>query len=132
MARASAGVATFLVVGLSWYVVMVLEHRELFGRFLVHEVVGRFTSDEFHRNPQWYGGFLVYGAGFLLGALPWSIPFFLGVARRIRAGWVRARLRSYLAREEDLFLCCGSAFLAVFLLAPRLAPILPLFVPCRW
>ncbi len=126
-----AGLLAFVLVGVSWYVKVVLDQSDLLIRF-GREVVGRVATAEHHRNPQWWGGLVVHGAGFLLGALPWTIPLLVSVARRLRSGSLRARLEVFLAREENLFLFLWLCLpLAVFLVSRSRLPLytLPLFVP---
>ncbi len=118
------GIALFLGVGATWYVVVALSRPELWARFLGDELVARIASGRHHRNPQWYGGLLVYGPMLLLGGLPWIVP----LLARIRS----VRIRSLVSDEKSLLLASWLlAPLVVFLLSRSRLPlyVLPLFVP---
>jgi 4-amino-4-deoxy-L-arabinose transferase-like glycosyltransferase len=79
-----AGVAAFLVVGLWWYAAVSLRNPGLLDYFLKDEIVGRNLTDEFHRNPQWYGPLVVYIPPLLVGLGPWLVEAVRGVRRSIR------------------------------------------------
>lgn len=66
-----AGLALFIVIGFSWYAIVVWQDPRLLTHFLRDEVVGRVASPSFHRNGEWYGGFVVYLPTLLIGFLPW-------------------------------------------------------------
>lgn len=68
------GVLAFILVGWSWYLLVVIKNPGLLEYLIKDEVIGRVSSDDFGRFPQWWGGFYVYGFTFLLGTLPWSLP----------------------------------------------------------
>jgi len=67
------GVLGFLLVGGTWYLLVVMKNPGLLEYLIKDEVIGRVSSDDFGRFPQWWGGFYVYGFTFLLGTLPWSL-----------------------------------------------------------
>lgn len=66
-----SGLGLFAAVGLWWYVLSILRYPGLLSYWLKHEVVGRVTTDEFHRHPHWYEIFTVYWPFLLGGTLPW-------------------------------------------------------------
>jgi 4-amino-4-deoxy-L-arabinose transferase-like glycosyltransferase len=65
------GLASFVLVGLAWYGVVVARHPGLLDYFLGHEVVARVASAEHDRSPEWYGWIEIYAPSFALGLLPW-------------------------------------------------------------
>jgi 4-amino-4-deoxy-L-arabinose transferase-like glycosyltransferase len=67
-----AGIGTFLVLALPWFVVVSIRHPGLAHYFLADEVAARFASDAFHRNGEWYGWLVVYGPTLAIGSLPWT------------------------------------------------------------
>ena len=79
------GIALFLVVGLSWYAVLIARQPELLSYFLGYELAGRLFSGVHHRNPEWYGPFKVYLPALLLGSLPWT-PLLLRASGQQPAG----------------------------------------------
>jgi 4-amino-4-deoxy-L-arabinose transferase-like glycosyltransferase len=126
------GLLVFLVVGLSWFVILVATRPHLLGFFVEREVVGRIATGVHHRNSQWYGGLRIYLPTLLAGALPWSVLLFrrLGSLRLlVRRHWWRAT-----AAENPEHLLAVVWFLlplAIFLFVRSRLPlyILPLFVP---
>jgi 4-amino-4-deoxy-L-arabinose transferase-like glycosyltransferase len=125
-----AGMTLFAVVGLGWYVAVVVRRPELIGYFLGEEFVGRIFTDQHGRNAEWYGAAAVYLPAFLLGALPWTavLAARLRHADRVfRPSWWRRWLRD----DPALFFTLAWLLLglAVFLLTrSRLhLYVLPLF-----
>lgn len=122
--RAWTGVPLFFVLGLTWYVVVVMRHPGLLDYFLGHEVYARVATDTHNRHPEWWGGFYVYGLSFALGALPWW-PWALAAARRRMRPW------QSMAPEIKLLLVWTGLALGVFMLSRSRLPlyVLPLFAP---
>ncbi|HEV7490835.1 MAG TPA: glycosyltransferase family 39 protein [Rhodanobacteraceae bacterium] len=117
----------FLVVGGTWYAVVMIREPGVMHHFLVEEVVNRVATDKMHRNAEWYGALKIYLPTVLLGMLPW-LPVLLRTWWRRRSGFVQ-RLR---ANDEARLLACWLLLpLAVFMLARSRLPLylLPLFVP---
>jgi 4-amino-4-deoxy-L-arabinose transferase len=117
----------FLVVGCSWYALVVWQEPSVLHKFLVEEVVNRVASDSLHRNGQWYGPFKIYLPTLLLGTLPWLPILIVAMWRHRSQGWI-------LWRENDQarFLMCWFLLpLSVFVLARSRLPLylLPLFAP---
>jgi 4-amino-4-deoxy-L-arabinose transferase-like glycosyltransferase len=67
------GLLAFIVVGLSWYLAVILRHPGLLDYFLGHEVYNRIATDEHNRNGEWYGAFKIYLPVLLFGLLPWIL-----------------------------------------------------------
>ena len=128
----SGGLLLGLVLGGGWYALLLHHHPDLWRYWLGHEVMDRVASGAHHRNPQWYGGLLVYGPTLLVAALPglWLLP---GARRGARERWWRAlsppRWRD--RPEVALPLLWLAIPLAVFLLARSRLPLylLPLAAP---
>ena len=64
------GIAAFLAIGFSWYVVCCIRHPELVVYFLGRETFDR-VFEESNRNPQWYQPFKLYLPLLTVGAGPW-------------------------------------------------------------
>ncbi len=67
------GLLAFVLVGFSWYLVVILRHPGLLDYFLGHEVYARIATDEHKRNSEWYGALKIYLPVLLLGVLPWIL-----------------------------------------------------------
>jgi 4-amino-4-deoxy-L-arabinose transferase len=119
--------ATFLLVGGSWYALVVIQEHDVLRYFLVEEVVNRVASDKMHRNAEWYGAFKVYLPTLVLGTLPW-LPFLLRAAWRHRRD---ALAQVHASAELRLLACWLLLPLAVFMLSRSRLPlyVLPLFMP---
>lgn len=117
------GLLLFLVIGLSWFVWIVSEHRELLSYFLGHELIGRIASAEHDRHAEWYGGFKIYLPTLAIGALPWAA---IAVWRR----WLQAAPQPLPPSARFLWLWLLLP-LSVFFLARSRLPLylLPLFAP---
>ncbi|MBP7981914.1 MAG: glycosyltransferase family 39 protein [Arenimonas sp.] len=117
------GLALFLLVGFTWFFLIIQQKPELLDYFLHHEVVDRVASATHDRNSQWYGGLMVYMPTLLVGALPWLVL----------ALWNRRKSSSPSALQpQTAFLLYWTLLpLAVFMLSRSRLPlyILPLFVP---
>lgn len=126
-----AGVVVFLVVGFTWFGVVVAQQPDRLGYFLGYEVYDRVFTAAHDRNSQWYGAVKVYLPVLLAGTLPWlvfSLTAAGGPANAYRT--LRSRLRE---RDRHWLLLCYWLLvpLATFFLArSRLQLyVLPLFVP---
>ncbi len=126
------GLLLFGLVGLGWFVLVVLRVPHLLDYLLEKEFLGRIFSGMHHRNSQWYGSFLVYLPTLLLGTLPWTWLLLR------KAGSAPALFRSsfWRKRKEDdpwglFFLLWFLLPLPLFFLARSRLPLylLPLFVP---
>jgi len=124
-----SGVLTFLALGLSWYVLEIILHPELLDIWLIHETLGRLTSDEFHRNAEFHKIFTLYLPIVLFGTGPWA---FLLLYRR-RAGGTRWKaLRNWGDRAAWTYVFAGFLIpLALFSASHSRLPLylLPLFIP---
>lgn len=77
------GIVCFVAVGLSWFLLVVMESRGLLSYFLRNEVAARIFTAQAERNPQWYGPFVVYLPVLLFGLGPIAIMWVV-LARRYR------------------------------------------------
>lgn len=102
------GLGIFVVLGLGWYLAVVVETPGLLDYFLGQEVVARVATDQFGRNPEWYKPFVVYLPPLLLGLGGW-----LGAAGAVR----RARGPSWIRRTTG---DPAGVFLLVWLALPLL------------
>jgi len=122
----------FLLVGGTWFVVVVALDPSLLGYFLRYEVVDRVFTPVHQRNPEWYGAVKVYLPTLLVGALPWLLPVFRGLGRAPRLLTQRFWRRVRRDEPELLFLLLWLLLpLAVFSFARSRLPlyVLPLFAP---
>lgn len=131
-ARWVPGLFMFLLLGLTWYLVVGLEDPRLLAFFLKGEVADRIFSAAHHRNPQWYKPFIIYGPILTFGFLPWIVGAWNSVSR-----WKwRERLEALKQREPwtvffAVWLLLG---IVVFSMVPSRLPlyVLPLSVPMAW
>jgi len=122
----------FLLVGGTWFVMVIILNPGLLGYFLHYEIVDRMFTSVHERNPEWYGAFKVYLPTFLLGTIPWIVPVGAGLRRAPRL--VTPRFWRSLRRDDPDLLFLLLWFLgplAIFALARSRLPlyVLPLFVP---
>lgn len=123
---ASPGLLAFLLLGGSWFCVVVARDPSLLSYFLGTEVAGRVVSPAFDRNSGWLGWLKVYVPTLAIGLLPWAGLWLL---RRARTG---ASWRTSMTDPVTRFLLCWIAVpLLIFCLAQSRLPLylLPLFVP---
>jgi len=64
------GLLGFAIIGLGWYLLVILRHPGLLEYFLGHEVMARIASNTHNRNSAWYGAFETYVPVMLLAVLP--------------------------------------------------------------
>ncbi len=127
-----AGAILLLVVGLWWFLYLILTTKGILSYFLGDEVVGRLAG-EHHRNAGLWGAVKVYLPILTLGTLPWSLSW-IAAWRRLRArGSKSTRLwRAWSERPAlTLLLLLILLPLAVFVLSRSRLPlyVLPLFIP---
>jgi 4-amino-4-deoxy-L-arabinose transferase-like glycosyltransferase len=117
------GIATFIVVGFTWFFLITQQKPELLDYFLHHEVVDRVASGTHARNSQWYGGLFVYIPTLLIGALPWLALSVWNVRKSIA--------HKPLQPKTTFLLYWITIPLVIFMLSQSRLPLylLPLFVP---
>ncbi|HET9693562.1 MAG TPA: glycosyltransferase family 39 protein, partial [Steroidobacteraceae bacterium] len=125
------GLVVFVVVGFTWFGVLIEQDPGRLRYFLGYELYDRVFTGVHDRNAQWYGGFQIYLPMLLVGTLPWSV-LALVAAGGPRKAWRRWRDR---LRERNR----GWLLLTYWLLVPLAAffmahsrlhlYVLPLFVP---
>ena len=122
------GIVLFLLVGLSWYLVVVLRYAGLLDYFLHQEVYNRVFTAAHKRNAGWFGWIKIYLPVLAIGLLPWW-PAMGRVIRR----WVSAeRWSAKGSPNVELFLVLWFLVpFVVFCLVQSRLPLymLPLFVP---
>jgi 4-amino-4-deoxy-L-arabinose transferase-like glycosyltransferase len=97
----AGGLAVFVLLGVTWYLLVILRQPHLARYFVEDEVVRRVTSASVRRNPEWYKPFVMYLPVLVGGTLPWTFMLLRTVARtlppalRSRAWW-----RSALATDR--------------------------------
>ncbi len=126
-----AGVLLFVVVGFSWFAIIVAQQPDRLGHFLGYEVYGRVFTSAQHRNPQWYGAFRVYVPVLLAGTLPWLVVAIIA-AGGLGNVWQALRKRMHERDPQWLLLAYWLLVpLTVFFFARSRLDlyVLPLFVP---
>jgi 4-amino-4-deoxy-L-arabinose transferase len=125
------GLATFAVVGFTWFAIIVARDPDRLGYFVGYEVYDRVFTSKHDRNDYWYAPFTIFGPMFLLGSLPWWILALLA-AGGPRKAWSTFRTR-LASGDRDLRLLAWWFLLplATFSLAQSRLQlyVLPLFVP---
>ncbi len=126
------GPALFLLVGCSWYGVVVYQRPELLGYFFNYELISRMFTGVHNRGAAWYEGFTIYVPVLVLGALPWAYAL-VPAARALRIllrprEWRRRMMEE---REASFLLLWFFLPLAVFFLAQSRSElyVLPLMAP---
>lgn len=123
-----SGIVLFLLVGLSWYLVVVVRYAGLLDYFLHQEVYNRVFTAAHKRNAGWFGWIKIYLPVLAIGLLPWW-PAMGRVIRR----WVSAERWSAKGSPNlELFLVLWFLVpFVVFCLVQSRLPLymLPLFVP---
>lgn len=123
------GLTIFLLLGLSWYVVVILRYHGLLHYFLHQELYDRIFTATHKRHAGAFGWAVAFLPVLVLGTLPW----WQGMARTIRdmavpSVWARWR------KEHSIQLFLGLWFALPFLIfcvAQSRLPLylLPLFLP---
>jgi len=123
-----SGIVLFLLVGLSWYLVVVVRYAGLLHYFLHQEVYNRVFTAAHKRNAGWFGWIKIYVPVLAIGLLPW----WPAVGRVIRR-WVSAvRLGTKNNPSVELFLVLWFLVpFVIFCVVQSRLPLymLPLFVP---
>jgi 4-amino-4-deoxy-L-arabinose transferase-like glycosyltransferase/N-acetylneuraminic acid mutarotase len=126
------GFAVFVVIGLSWYIVVIQRHPGLLDYFIGHEVVARLTDARMQRNPEWYAPFKIYLPSFVLGSLPWIIfSVITAFILRLKASTPTVKATREEQLEQGFFWLWLLLPLLVFCLSRSRMPlyVLPLFTP---
>ena len=124
-------VFAFLALGLTWYVVVLIQTPGLWDYFVGSEVVDRIAGSGFGRNSEWYGWLKVYLPVLVIGTLPWTGRMWRAT-RRLGADvprWLRSP-EARRAEDRRWFLWLWVLVpLAVFCVAHSRLPLylLPLF-----
>jgi 4-amino-4-deoxy-L-arabinose transferase len=122
------GIALFLLIGLSWYAVVVLRYAGLLHYFLHQEVYNRVFTAAHRRNAGWFGWIKIYLPVLGLGLLPW----WPATGRVIRRWASAARWGAQGRPGIELFLVLWFLVpFVVFCLVQSRLPLymLPLFLP---
>jgi 4-amino-4-deoxy-L-arabinose transferase-like glycosyltransferase len=124
-------VLAFLVLGLGWYLWVLVETPALWDYFIGAEVVDRIAGSGFGRNSEWYGWLKVYLPVLLIGTLPWSGRMWRAL-RSLGADaprWLRARPARQAEAHRWFLWLWFLVPLVVFCLAQSRLPLylLPLF-----
>jgi 4-amino-4-deoxy-L-arabinose transferase-like glycosyltransferase len=121
----------FAVLGLGWYVVVALLHRDTMGYWLKDEVVDRIFTTRHGRNQTPF----VYALTLVLGTFPWWFMYWNAVRNRVRTwpeGWTPL-LVSWVCLPLVVFVCSKSRLPAYLLpLFPALTLIVALESPRVW
>lgn len=123
------GIGTFLLVGLTWYVLAALRYPWLLHYFLHQEVYGRIFTAVHRRHPGAFAWAVIYLPVLILGSLPWWPALF----RTMRASVSLENWRAWRRQHamEPLLILWFIVPLVVFCLSQSRLPlyVLPLFVP---
>lgn len=124
-----SGIVLFLLVGLSWYLVVVVRYAGLLHYFLHQEVYNRIFTAAHRRNAGWFGWIKIYVPVLGLGLLPWW-PAAGRVIRRCASAAQWKAWKENHAVESFLVLWFLIPFVVFCLVQSRLPLyMLPLFLP---
>jgi len=126
------GLMLFLLLGCSWYFLVIAENPQLGKYFVWEEFALRVFSGNHGRHSQWYGAIVTYTPVLLLGTLPWTRQLAGAIVERIQMWWRGARGRAAPLDARDKFLLLWFLVpLTLFIVARSrmLLYLLPLFVP---
>jgi 4-amino-4-deoxy-L-arabinose transferase len=109
------GALCFVGVGLSWFLLVIVETPGLLSYYLHDEVAGRIFTAQAHRNPEWYGPFIIYLPVLLFGTGPIAILWFvLGKRHAPLVRWFAFK-RLFLTNDRASFLTLWLAIPVVVL-----------------
>ena len=113
------GILLCLIVGASWYVLVMIENPRLWDYFIQKQLISRMNADSFNRaKPFWYYGLLVSGLIF---------PWWISIIPRFKS---KIRSIAKLPKSSLLLLYCS---LAVFVLFSAFTTKLILYIlPMFW
>ena len=98
-----AGILLCLIVGASWYVLVMAENPKLWDYFVEKQLVSRMNADSFNRaKPVWYYGLLVSGLMF---------PWWISIIPRFKS---KIRSIEKLPKSSLLLLYCSLAVFIIF------------------
>ncbi|WP_233840348.1 glycosyltransferase family 39 protein [Dyella sp. 2HG41-7] len=124
-----SGIVLFLLIGLSWYLVVVVRYAGLLHYFLHQEVYNRIFTASHHRNAGWFGWIKIYVPVLGLGLLPWW-PAVGRMIRRCASSAQWSEWKNNHAVESFLVLWFLIPFVLFCLVQSRLPLyMLPLFLP---
>jgi len=117
------GFLLMVLIGGSWYLLIIFENNGLARYFLWDEIVLRLFSGYHQRHTEWYAFLYIYVPVLIFGSLPWSYYAGKGLMRSFR---------EVKQSSEHVFLMVWFVFpLTVFIISQSNLPlyVLPLFVP---
>ncbi|MFC4527823.1 glycosyltransferase family 39 protein [Dyella halodurans] len=124
-----AGIAAFLLVGFTWYLLAAWRYPWLLHYFLHQEVYGRIFTAVHRRHPGIFGWAVVYLPVLILGSLPW----WPALTRAVRSGISQTQWSDWYREHaiEPFLLLWFLVPFAVFCLSQSRLPlyVLPLFLP---
>jgi 4-amino-4-deoxy-L-arabinose transferase len=128
-----AGIFLFALIGLSWYLAVIIADPQRLTYFVGHEFFERLFTSVHGRNSEWYGFLKVYLPVFLVGTCPWL--FFVWPSAWRSLAHLRLGTTWQQMREKDpsrlLLVLWILVPMCVFIIARSRLPLypLPLFVP---
>lgn len=126
---AAGGLLVFLVVGFTWYALVISRYSGLLHYFVHDEVYGRIFTNMYVRHSGSFGWIVVYAPVLIFGTLPW----WGGAVRAVKAAASPPSWRAWREKRSiQLFLLLWFVLpFVVFCLAKSRLPLylLPLFLP---
>jgi 4-amino-4-deoxy-L-arabinose transferase-like glycosyltransferase len=126
------GFLLMLLVGGSWFLMVIFEKRDLLQYFLWEEIVLRVFTGHHERHSHWYAFLYIYFPVLIFGTLPWSYYTGQGLVN----SWKKAKASLSVHTEENtgqsLFLMLWFLVpLSIFMVSRSNLPlyVLPLFAP---
>lgn len=126
------GLLLLLLIGGSWFLIVIFEKRDLLQYFLWEEIVLRVFTGHHERHSHWYAFLYIYVPVLIFGSLPWSVYVWKGVINAFKKAKQGLSAHAGENNEQSLFLMLWFLVpLSIFVISRSNLPlyVLPLFAP---
>jgi len=126
------GIFLLLLVGGSWFFIVIFEKRDLLQYFLWDEIVLRVFTGHHERHSHWYAFLYIYFPVLIVGSLPWSVYAWKGLVHSFKKAKQSLSADFEESHVKCLFLLLWFLVpLSIFVISRSNLPlyVLPLFAP---